>query len=116
MIWTLVGGFLSLALLDAAVSSPGSGSGTVASNNLGGVFGVLQKGVNWLVSPTVPGVPNLAGKNSGSNSSMPAPQAPSLVPNAKGQLVVPQNPITAPPPGATGPVRDYAPTPSGGGV
>ena len=55
-----VAGFLGTALLSVAVNSQAApNGGTAASNNLGGLFSVAQRGLAMLIDPSEPAIPDL---------------------------------------------------------
>lgn len=54
---------LVTGLVGAAVSSPGSGGTTIASQNASGLFAWVAKGLAKLIDPSVPAVANHAPAN-----------------------------------------------------
>ena len=68
MLW-FFSGVISLAVLDAVVSSPAAGA------RAGGLLAIVAKGVSLFIDPTVPGIPDhskLAG-NGNPSTVIPSP-------------------------------------------
>ena len=75
---------LAVGLVDAAVSSPGSGGTTIASKNLGSGFNALGSLIGRFVDPTVPMIPNRAAAAASSSTTTPSqPASAPATPPAK---------------------------------